>query len=205
MLTREIKSTSMAIKSVYIRNFRSIGPDGLCLTFDSNFTTLIGKNNVGKSTILAALNVVLGDRWPRDSMFTLEDFYQKNTENDIEILVQFVEPIEDTIKLDNWYDHLIKIYGFKFEFKAYKRNTGEHRKGELHYDYNCVDAKGKVIRTPTRAPRKGQPQEFKKSFTNILKVTKKYRSHIPLTFIPVDRDVSKYAPSRYNSLLGVLI
>ncbi|MCP4551308.1 MAG: AAA family ATPase [Bacteroidetes bacterium] len=195
----------MTIKSVYIKNYRSIGPNGLTLKFESNLTALIGKNNVGKSTILEALNIVLGDKWPKDSMFKLEDFYQKNTENDIEICVYFAKPIEDTIKVENWYDHKIKIAGFKFEFKAYKKNTEQHLKGELHHDYSCIDTSGKVIRTPSKAPRKGKHKEFLSSFINILRVTKKYRNQIPLAFIPVDRDISKYAPHKYYSLLGTLI
>lgn len=195
----------MKLKKIEIRNFRSINEDGLSINFDSPLTAIIGKNNTGKSNILAALDLVLGESWPSEARFKLEDFYKKNVENDITISIYFHEPIEDTLKIENWYEHKVKIYGFKLEYKTYKRDTENFKKGELHLEYNCIDSKGNIIRTPTKAPRKNQHKEFLASFTNILRVTKKYREYFPIIFIPISRDVNQYAPYKTRSLLGALI
>jgi putative ATP-dependent endonuclease of the OLD family len=42
-----------------IKNFRSIGEDGLELSFSTNLTTLLGENNVGKSSIFKAIKKIL--------------------------------------------------------------------------------------------------------------------------------------------------
>ena len=62
----------MKIKRVVIKNYRSIKelefePGDLC--------TLIGENNSGKSTIVRALNLVLGEVWPYERNFDEGDFW----------------------------------------------------------------------------------------------------------------------------------
>lgn len=200
------KLESMNIKSIIIKNFRSIGSDGVNISFDSNITALIGKNNVGKSNILAAIDYILGGYWAYEKDFTLEDFYQKNINNDIEICVFFNEPLEYRTTIEGWYEHKVKVYGFKLEYKTYKRDTEDAKVGELHLEYTCVNAKGDIIRIPTIAPRRSRPAaEFKASFTQILHVTRDLRAQVRVVYIPVERDILKYSPSNSRSLLGGLL
>jgi len=77
------------IKSVSIKNYRSIKELEIPL---SQLTAFIGYNNSGKSNILNALDVLLGERWPTDP-FDKEDFHNHNTSNPIEIEAFFQEPL----------------------------------------------------------------------------------------------------------------
>ena len=56
----------MKISRVYIENYRSIKR----LDFTpGNYCVLVGENNAGKSNILKAVNLVLGETWPTDRTF----------------------------------------------------------------------------------------------------------------------------------------
>jgi len=73
------------IKHVFIRNFRSIDTLDLDL---SNLNAFIGYNNSGKSNIMDALNIVMGEKWPTDP-FVDSDFHNYNRRNPIVIEVKF--------------------------------------------------------------------------------------------------------------------
>ncbi|MBO6690089.1 MAG: ATP-dependent endonuclease [Henriciella sp.] len=81
----------MRIQKVSIKNFRAFKD---CTIEFGAYTSLVGSNGVGKSTLLAALNVFFGYQ---DGSVTdvknleEEDFFQKQTEEPIEIKVTFTE------------------------------------------------------------------------------------------------------------------
>jgi putative ATP-dependent endonuclease of OLD family len=71
---------------VEIENYRSIRalhfePKPLC--------ALVGPNNAGKSNILAALDLLLGPRYPTDATLTAEDHYRRQTNRRPRVLAQF--------------------------------------------------------------------------------------------------------------------
>lgn len=73
------------LTALSIKNFRSIGdeikirfPEGLPLV-------LLGENNVGKSNVARALDLVLGERWPGSWDPEDHDFHQRNKDLTIEI------------------------------------------------------------------------------------------------------------------------
>ncbi len=69
----------MRIARVHIENYRSIKE----LDFKPGpYCVLIGENNSGKSNILRALSIALGEAWPTERMFSEEDFYNQDTSND---------------------------------------------------------------------------------------------------------------------------
>lgn len=79
------------IRQVEIENFRSIRrlafePGTLC--------ALVGANNAGKSNILAAINLVIGPRWPTEGSFTENDCYQMDKKAPMRIRVD-VEAVND--------------------------------------------------------------------------------------------------------------
>jgi len=78
------------ITHVFIRNFRSIENLDLDL---SNLNVFIGYNNSGKSNIMDALNIVMGEKWPTDP-FVDSDFHNYNRRNPIVIEVRFDQPLE---------------------------------------------------------------------------------------------------------------
>ena len=89
----------MRIEKVSIKNFRSVKD---CTIELGAYTCLVGSNGVGKSTVLAALNVFFGyqDGSATDvKNLDEEDFFQKQTEEPIEIKVTFTE-LSDEAKKD---------------------------------------------------------------------------------------------------------
>ncbi|GEM_PF-742756 len=55
----------MRLRRVSIRNFKSIPPRGVDVTFRNRLVVLVGKNNAGKSNILEALSLLFGAKNPR--------------------------------------------------------------------------------------------------------------------------------------------
>lgn len=74
----------MKINKVEIENFRGITEAVIDL---NNFTTLVGPNNIGKSTILAALNLVLDNKKPKADDWPS----QKQTDDVMSITCTFSE------------------------------------------------------------------------------------------------------------------
>jgi len=72
------------LKHLYIRNFAII--DELELDFNSGMTALTGETGAGKSILLGALNLVLGDRADNDSIKQNSEFAEIVAEFDIEKL-----------------------------------------------------------------------------------------------------------------------
>lgn len=72
------------LKHLYIRNFAII--DELELDFNSGMTALTGETGAGKSILLGALNLVLGDRADNDSVKQGADFAEIVAEFDIQSL-----------------------------------------------------------------------------------------------------------------------
>ena len=83
------------IDKIYIRNFRSIKeltlePKALC--------ALLGANSTGKTNILKALDILLGETYPTERAFSKEDFYGGDPNSTIVIEIWFQEPL-DRVKL----------------------------------------------------------------------------------------------------------
>ncbi len=79
------------INKIRIVNFRSIQnleihPHNLCV--------LIGPNSSGKTNVLKALDILLGETYPTERAFSKDDFYGRNSNLEILIQVWFKEPLE---------------------------------------------------------------------------------------------------------------
>jgi putative ATP-dependent endonuclease of OLD family len=88
----------MAIKTLRIEHYRSISDVEITL---GQLNVLVGRNNTGKSNIIQALNVVLGETWPRP--FTEKDFHKHDGRKPIVITVMFDGPLESEPE----------VYGFR--------------------------------------------------------------------------------------------
>ena len=73
----------MRIKSIRVENFRSVKSQALAC---DDLTALVGANGAGKSTFLRALLVFQGTQ-----KADAEDFYNRDTDKDIEIAVTFTD------------------------------------------------------------------------------------------------------------------
>lgn len=74
------------INRLIIRNFRSIKNIDIKLAPINSF---VGPNNSGKSNIMAALNLILGEIYPSVRSFDDKDFHKYNKSETIEIEVRF--------------------------------------------------------------------------------------------------------------------
>lgn len=88
----------MRISKLSIQNYRSIKdltlePGKLC--------ALVGPNGVGKSNVLKAIDIVLGERYPTKRVFSKDDFYDRNFNEYIRIQIEFSEPL-DECRLTNY-------------------------------------------------------------------------------------------------------
>jgi len=94
----------MRVARLQIQNYRSIKALDIEL---GDFNVFIGPNNAGKTNILQALNLVLGETYPTPRAFTGKDFHLGDPKRPISISVHFNEPIQGD-GLEAW--------GFRLEF-----------------------------------------------------------------------------------------
>ena len=78
------------INHLIIRNFRSIEDVDIKLGY---INALVGPNNSGKSNIMAALNLILGETYPSIRSFHDKDFNNYDKSRTIEIEVRFDQPL----------------------------------------------------------------------------------------------------------------
>ena len=70
----------MKLDRILIQNFKSISPTGVEIAFKSGILVLVGKNNAGKSNILEAAGLVLGNKNPRYVSIPTECFNDPSQE-----------------------------------------------------------------------------------------------------------------------------
>ncbi len=180
----------MRVSRVVIDNFRSVKhldfkPGPLC--------TLIGENNSGKSTIMRALNLVLGETWPTERAFDENDFHANDTSKPIEISVYFDQPWEETRN-----GKTNKVAGFKLRCKAYKVATKGKGVGELKTEYICIGPAGGELKYPA-VPGKFQGIQYS------LNVKGDMRTAVPLLYVDVMREYARQTPSSRWSVLRKLL
>jgi putative ATP-dependent endonuclease of OLD family len=121
----------MFIKKLLIRNYRCFGDAPTVIEFsESGLTALIGPNNVGKSTVLKALDILLGDKWP-NSQFNEDDFHDNVLNKEIILACEFVTPIEVDV-----YGEMKKINGIVIYAKHISSGYGE---ASVETEYFMID------------------------------------------------------------------
>lgn len=185
----------MKISKLEIKNYRSIKyaalePENLC--------ALVGENNSGKSNILQAIDLVLGESWPSVRQISDEDIYNKDIESDVEIRIWFDEGF--VFKDATSRDHEIK--GFLFRYSHYKRKSGSHVKGDPKVDFLCIYANGDEVRVIRKLPKSGSGQ---KPVPEPLYVNSEYRDKFPVVFIGVNRNLKYHLSGSQWTLFGKLL
>jgi putative ATP-dependent endonuclease of OLD family len=87
----------LKITRVQIENWRSIKdvdfyPEDICI--------LVGANNAGKTNIMSAINLLLGERWPMPANLEDSDFYGRDRQNRIKIRLCLDHPSVSLIEFD---------------------------------------------------------------------------------------------------------
>jgi len=92
----------MYLSHLYIENYRSI--EKLDLKFKKGKNIIVGKNNSGKSNIIKAIDLILGEKsptWIKSDNITDNDFFEGNTEKEIFIWCELVKDSEEILNLSN--------------------------------------------------------------------------------------------------------
>jgi len=183
----------MKIKKIQIKNYRSIKelefePQSLC--------ALVGENNSGKSNILNAIDLLLGESWPSVKNISDEDIYKKDINQDIEIRIWFNQSIkEDKDATGSKYT----INGFLLRYSHYKRTTGKKQKGEPKIDFVCIDENGNEVSIIKRL-QKGQ-----RAHKEPVLVNSDLRDMVPVVFIGVNRNLQYHLSGSRWTLFGKLL
>lgn len=182
----------MRLERVRIQNYRSIRdltiePRSLC--------ALIGGNNTGKSNVLKAINLLLGERWPSVRSLDDYDFYGLSTDVDLAITAWFDESLE--VRGD--VGEPVAFNGVSFKVTRYKRRSGTHDRGDLRSEFVCVDRSGAPVHVLRR------PDSTKKPHPEPAAVTSAVREALPAVFIDVDRSAAYHLSGSQWSILGRLL
>lgn len=106
------------ISKITIQNYRSIKDLSLCFP-ENKPVILIGENNVGKSNILKAIDLILGEYYPKNYDPEENEFYNRDPSIPIKIEVEFSENLGQFKKVIWEYKpeeeervNFVGIYGF---------------------------------------------------------------------------------------------
>lgn len=113
------------IKKLIIENFRSIKKQEIEL---SQINAFVGPNNAGKSNIMKALNLIIGETWPSKRSFDDKDFFNYEKSNPIKIEVHFDSPLTPIKGCNSL------AYGFRLTF------DGDDT------EYHAIDNNGNVLK-----------------------------------------------------------
>lgn len=94
----------MYLSRIIIKNYRSIKE--LNLTFTQGKNVIVGKNNSGKSNILKAINLILGDFYPayhKTQNITEDDFYLRDTSEPIYIFCELTRDKDEELNFEEIY------------------------------------------------------------------------------------------------------
>ncbi|MFA5986517.1 MAG: AAA family ATPase [Parcubacteria group bacterium] len=82
------QSQTFYVKKIYLKNFKKFS--NAEIDFGAGLNFLIGPNNAGKSTILQAVDIVVGDTWLSEDMLDHSFFYEE--ENNFVVCVEIAFP-----------------------------------------------------------------------------------------------------------------
>ncbi|NJC28268.1 ATP-dependent nuclease [Neolewinella antarctica] len=129
----------MFISKLFIKNYRSLKEIKIDLFAGKN--VFVGKNNSGKSNILKALNILVGERHPGYMKFSDNDFYTKT----LTVEGKSVEEIADNIYIE------VEISGRNFDeelIKSIRKNTAFSQLGDISDAYERSEDGTIVVNYP---------------------------------------------------------
>jgi ABC-type transport system involved in cytochrome c biogenesis ATPase subunit len=179
---------------VTVENFRSL--ESVRLDLDP-VTALVGANGSGKSSILRALDLVLGRRWPTVNAISFpHDFTAGEEERCLRIAVRLQSPLVHRDVLDK--DH--EIHGLQVRCKPYARRSGRHEPGDPNFDYEPLANDGQPPQGVALGRHNKQPV-----FGPLMKVTAEMREATEAVFVDHRRSLREHQPRSRGSVLARLL
>lgn len=185
---------TLRVSRIRIENYRSIRsldfePGPLC--------AFVGENNAGKSNLLRAVNVVLGESWPTERTFSDQDFYNFDRTKEIVIEVWL-----DTACPLKRYSADLEYHGYRLSVSQYRRAVKSKGKsaGDLKLDFVPLDSKGNPLMGPDGPFVRGTRPRWLP-----LRMTNEIRDACPLVYVDVRRDYARHSPGSRWSVLGRLL
>ncbi|MCK9597307.1 AAA family ATPase [Candidatus Pacearchaeota archaeon] len=113
----------MIIKKISIQNFRSYGSDTFTISLSPNTNTVIGENNVGKTTIFEALKkiLILNNRWDN------EDYFLQDATKEIHISLECILDREQI-------QRMIILFNLPYSEEEFTKNLSN----EIEYSYTRI-------------------------------------------------------------------
>ncbi len=176
-------------------NYRSLESFELELT---PMTVVVGANGAGKSTVLRAIDFLLGARWPSLSQMNLPaDFTALDNTRSLKIQAWFDPHLIHEDAMSTKHD----VAAIEFECKPYVRKTGIKVPGDLRDIFYPLAADGKELVVCVRRPHTGQ----KPVFQPFMNVGGGLRDQARVLSISEIRNVSSQLPGRRGSILARLL
>lgn len=177
-----------------VQNYRSL--QNIDLTIDP-FTSIVGPNGSGKTSILRAISSVFGAAWPSLRSFRVpQDFTGFDASLPIEITGWF----SPAYSYEDIFGKVHEIQALRLSCKPYKRSGRWGNVGDLHVELEALDASGKVPSIPVGPLKKGVSPTFRQ-----FSVTSELREHSQVLVIDHRRSLVQHLPYLRGSVLGRLL
>lgn len=161
----------MFLTNIQIKNFRPIGEEGLKLSISTNLTTILGENNVGKSSIFKAINKIL--EFPQTQWIS-EEWHAGNRKKILEIkfscelddstIKKFIELMQLSITINQYKS----VFSNKITY-YYAQDENNFKKiitlGVFHINRN-QGWLGEIGNSETAYSRESFSEAFKHIFAN---------------------------------------
>jgi putative ATP-dependent endonuclease of OLD family len=190
----EVAESSTRLTRLRVRNYRSLADVDVPLDC---LTAFVGPNGSGKTSLLRAIDLVLGEAWPSLLSFRIpQDFTNFDASRDIEICLHFDPPYihRDTHSTEH------KVTALQLTCKPYKRSGKWGQAGDLHADLEPLNEKGEVPNVAV-----GQPQRGQKTQCGPLRVGTDLRDHARILFVDHRRSLAQHLPTVRGSILGRIL
>lgn len=182
------------LNSIRCQNFRSLEDLDLPL---GALTAIVGPNGSGKTSILRAIDLVLGNVWPTLRSFSVPaDFTRFDTSRTIRLEARFEPALTHE---DEVLRKTVNIRALCVTCAPYKRRTARAEVGDLHVDFEPLSDKGEVPSVAISAARGSRPT-FRR-----LSVGTALRDQARVLLIDHRRSVLQHLPTARGSVLGRLL
>src|SRR4051794_32937304 len=182
------------LSRVTVENFRSLEKVRVEL---APLTALAGANGTGKSSILRAIDLVLGQRWPTvNSLSFPHDFTAGEDTRSLRIAVRLTVPYVHRDVLGEGH----AVHGFQVVCKPYKVRTARADRGDPNFDYEPLADDGKPPQSVALSRQNKKPV-----FGPLIKVSSEMRPAADVMFIDHRRSLRDHHPWARGSILARLL